>query len=37
MRRVLARACLPQTMEADGAANVRVFAQWPPWFRRHRG
>ncbi|KAF8061981.1 hypothetical protein HT031_004241 [Scenedesmus sp. PABB004] len=31
---VLSHACLPELVEASGAAGVEAFAQWPAWFRR---
>lgn len=37
MRRVLARACMPHIIEAQGAASVAAFADWPGWFRRRAG
>jgi hypothetical protein len=37
VERLLRRACLPQTVEAQGAQDVQVFADWPAWFRRRGG
>lgn len=37
LRRVLSRACLPTTVEAQGTQDVQVFADWPHWFRRRSG